>query len=264
MVSLLSGVVDALTRPGNLLLLMFVVGALLLAFGRRRAGGTLVALTAIFSVAIMLLPVVGWVSAPLENRFPPPQLPEHIDGIVLLGGAIRMKMTEVHGQVALNRMGERLTETVALARRYPGVPVVVSGGNGPAFPRPGRLTEAAAMRKLLVEDGVNASRIVVEDRSRNTFENALYSKAVAKPQAGQVWLMVTSADAVPRAVGCFRHVGWEVIPVPVEYHSGGRGMSIDFDFAGELDGLRDPVHEWIGLVAYRLLGRIDSFFPGPR
>ena len=119
------------------------------------------------------------------------------------------------------------------------------------------------MRKLLVEDGVNAGRIVMEDRSRNTFENALYSKELAKPQAGQVWLLVTSANAVPRAVGCFRHVGWEVLPVPVEYHSGGRGMNVDFDFAGELDGLRDPVHEWIGLVAYRLLGRIDSFFPGP-
>ena len=153
---------------------------------------------------------------------------------------------------------------MALARRYPGVPVVVSGGNGSGFPDQSRLTEAAAMRKLLVEDGVNADRVVMEDRSRNTFENAFYSKEVAKPQAGQVWLLVTSANAVPRAVGCFRHVGWDVLPVPVEYHSGGRGITVDFDFAGELDGLRDPVHEWIGLVAYRLLGRVDSFFSWPR
>lgn len=260
----MSGLVDALTRPGNLLLLIFIVGALLLTFGHRRSGSSLVGFAAMFAVAIMLLPIDGWVSAPLENRFPPPQLPEHVDGIILLGGAIRMKMTEVHGQVALNRMGERMTETLALARRYPDVPVLVSGGSASAFPQPGRLTEAAAMRNLLVEDGVNPGRIVMEDRSRNTCENALFSKEVANPRAGQIWLLVTSANAVPRAVGCFRHVGWDVLPIPVEYHSGGRGMNIDFDFAGELDGLRDPVHEWIGLVAYRLLGRIDSFFPGPR
>ena len=133
MVFLVSAVVDALTRPGNLLLLISLVGALLLALGRRRSGGALVSFAATFAVAIMLLPIVGWVSAPLENRFPPPRLSQHVDGIVLLGGAIRMKMTEVHGQVALNGMAERLTKTVALARRYPGVPVLVSGGNGSAL-----------------------------------------------------------------------------------------------------------------------------------
>lgn len=262
MLFVLSRVVDVLSKPGNLLVLLLLVGAILLVRGRRRGGEAVIAVIAIASLAVMVLPVVGWISAPLEDRFPAPHLPAHIDGIILLGGAVRLAMTEAHGEVALNGAGERITETIALARRYPGVPVVVSGGD-PSITPHGGPKEGVVTRTLLVEDGVEPGRILVDDRSRNTFENAVYSKQVAHPRPGQIWVLVTSANHMPRAVGCFRHVGWEVLPFPVEFHSGGHG-GLSVDFAGELDGLTVPVHEWVGLVAYRLLGRIDTLFPGPR
>ncbi|MGH7087267.1 MAG: YdcF family protein [Stellaceae bacterium] len=261
MLFVLSRIVDVLSTPGNLVVLLLLIGAVLLMRGRRRGGEAVIAVLAVLSLAVTVLPVVGWISAPLEDRFPEPHLPAQIDGIILLGGAVRLAMTEAHGEVALNEAAERITETIALARRYPGVPIVVSGGN-PSIMRRDLPKEATVTRKLLVEDGVEPGRILVEDRSRNTFENAVYSKQVAHPRPGQVWVLVTSANHMPRAVGCFRHVGWEVLPFPVEYHSGGHG-SLGFNFAGELDGLSVPVHEWVGLAAYRLLGRIDSLLPGP-
>ena len=80
--------------------------------------------------------------------------------------------------------------------------------------------EAAATRGCSSRDGLDARRILVETRSRNTYENAVYSKELAQPQPGQIWLLVTSANHMPRAVGCFRAVGFDVIPYPVDYDTG--------------------------------------------
>jgi uncharacterized SAM-binding protein YcdF (DUF218 family) len=251
---------DVLIQPADLLVVLLTVGALTLAFGRQRAGGALVGFVAVMSIAIMVLPVADWVSAPLENRFTRSQLPARIDGIVLLGGAVRMDMTEERGDVALNGMAERITATLALAHRYAGVPVVVSGGDVAHVSH--GFSEAEATMRLLVADGLDARRIVVEGRSQNTWENALYSKDVAHPEAGQVWVLVTSANHMPRAIGCFRHVGWPVLPYPVDYRSG-NAAEFDFDSARSLETLGYAVHEWLGLVEYRLLGRIDSIFPAP-
>ncbi len=245
---------------GNLLVLLLTASVVVLLTGGRRARRFVVAVTLVF-VAITVLPLGSWAIMPLETRFPQPALPPHIDGIILLGGAIRLDATRAHGEVTLNEHAERLTMTLALARRFPDAPVVVSGGN--AGIRPGSLSEADAMRRLLVADGLDENRLRLEDRSRNTYENAVYSKALVEPKPGQVWVLVTSAFHMPRAVGCFRHVGWAVTPYPVDYETGGSPRLVDFAFAQDLRVLDDAWHEWLGLVAYRVLGRVDVLFPGP-
>jgi MYXO-CTERM domain-containing protein len=245
--------------PGNLLVLLLAVGALL-AWRRRRGGRLLVGLATIAMVAAAVFPIGQWALVPLENRFPKTELPAKVDGIVLLGGAVRLAVTRAHGETALNGMATRITETMALSRRYPGVPVLISGGDPRVFAS-GGISEAEATRRLLVSMGLDPRRIVLDDRSRNTYENAVDSKTVAKPAPGQTWVLVTSANHMPRAVGCFRAVGWQVVPDPVDYETSGAIVSINF--ANNLDALMLAEHEWLGLVAYRLLGRIDSFFPGP-
>ena len=142
-----------------------------------------------------------------------------------------------------------------------GARVVIAAGHGELVPN--RVTEAEATRSLLVSDGLDPSRILIDDRSRNTFENALFSKKVANPQPGEVWLLVTSAVHMPRAVGCFRRVGWTILPYPVDYHTG-RSITPDlFDLAENLALFERAMREWVGLVAYRLLGRTDALFPAP-
>lgn len=248
-------------QPGNLLLLLLCLGVLWLFTSARRRGLGLVAAVALAFVAVTVLPIGEWTIAPLEARFPQPRLPENVTGIVVLGGAVETGVTARHGQVALDGAAERITETLALARRYPKARVVIAAGHGELVPD--RITEAEATRSLLVADGLDASRILLDDRSRNTYENALFAKKVANPQPGEVWLLVTSAVHMPRAVGCFRHIGWMVVPYPVDYHTG-RSVTPDlFDFADNLSLFERAVREWVGLAAYRLLGRIDVLFPGP-
>jgi uncharacterized SAM-binding protein YcdF (DUF218 family) len=257
----LSKLADIALNPGNFLLGLLVLGVLLCVFGARRSGGTLVVAVTVLCVAIAVLPVGRWVVAPLENRFPQPQLPQRIDGIVLLGGAVSIARTIAHGQVALNDMAARITETLALAQRYPDARVLISGGDAAIVPR--GLAEADFTRRLLVADGLDDKRILVDTRSRDTYENAVYSKEVANPQPGQVWVLVTSANHMPRAVGSFRSVGFDVIPYPVDYDTGPDEFDFDINLAGDLQTLGWATHEWLGLADYWVRGRIAALFPGP-
>jgi len=248
-------------EPGNLLLILLVLGLLRMAATRRRKGMLLASFAGLVLVAITVLPLGQWAIAPLEMRFPAPQLPDRVDGIILLGGAVDPVLTLAHGQVALNEAGDRITETFILAKRYPDSRILLSGGNGTLLPA--GMSEAKTTEDLLVEMGVDEHRLVIEDRSRYTYENAVFSKAVADPKTGETWILVTSAAHMPRAVGCFRHAGWEILPYPVDYQPNGRWRFDYLDLGGSLVLFARAAHEWLGLASYYLTGRIDTFFPGP-
>jgi uncharacterized SAM-binding protein YcdF (DUF218 family) len=247
--------------PGNLLVLMLAVGTIRLGNRRRRRGSRLIAVASLTLLAIALLPIGSWLAMPLESRFPPPALPEHVDGIIVLGGAVQPGISHAHGQVALNDGAERLVEGLALARRYPDAKILLTGGNAALLPR-NEPSEAAVMRDLFVQQGIDAARIQIEERSRNTYENAIYSRETVQPQPGEVWLLVTSAAHMPRSVGCFRHIGWPVVAYPVDYRSDANPRP-SFLMSEHLALVDVIVKEWVGLAAYRVLGHIDSIMPAP-
>jgi uncharacterized SAM-binding protein YcdF (DUF218 family) len=117
---------------------------------------------------------------------------------------------------------------------------------------------------LMAELGIDPARVIFERDSRNTYENALYTKRLAEPGPDEVWLLVTSAFHMPRAVGVFRQAGWRVVPYPVDYQSGGLDHAgLGFDLVGGLDLIDLAVHEWLGLGAYRAFGWTDALYPGP-
>jgi uncharacterized SAM-binding protein YcdF (DUF218 family) len=250
------------TDPGNLTLLALVVGAVLLFTRARRFGRGLIVATAAILVLIAALPVGDFLLIPLENRFPAAPLPDKVGGIVVLGGQVRQLITAARGRPTLAGSAERMTAFVALARRYPDARLVFTGGSA-SLEHP-ELKEAPVARAFFVQQGIDVARIVFEDRSRNTWENALYTKQAMAPAPGETWLLVTSANHMPRAYGCFARVGWKVFPFPVDYLTTGRyeftpGLSL----AGGLARLELAVHEWLGLAVYYAAGFSDSPFPGP-
>ncbi len=251
-----------LAQPSNLLLIGLVLGFLVCLTRWRRLGLWLVGLSILVGSAASVLPVGRWLTSPLENRFPQAALPAELDGIVLLGGSFNALLTEERGQIALNDTAERVTEFLTLARRFPAARLVFSGGSGAITPIGPLEAEMAA--DLFADLGLDPARVEFEAKSRNTFENALYSKELINPQEGETWLLVTSASHMPRAVGSFRRVGWEVLPYPVDYRTTtGEHSRFRISFSGGLRGLDWAAHEWYGLIAYRILGRIDRLFPGP-
>jgi uncharacterized SAM-binding protein YcdF (DUF218 family) len=248
-------------RPSDLLLLVLIVGVVLTWLVRFRKTGILLTTVATLGfVTIAVLPVAAWVAAPLEDRFPRPvSLPSHVDGLIVLGGAVNPTVTARRGLPSLNADAERMTEFVRLAKLYPDAELVFSGGSGQlgASSSP---TEAAVARLFFQQQGVDIRRVVFEDRSRNTYENVFFSKAIVKPRLGQIWLLVASAQDVPRCVGIFHNLGWSVIPIPVAYKSDPNGGD---DFANNLSSLNRSTHEWLGLVVYRLTGKTDELYPSP-
>jgi uncharacterized SAM-binding protein YcdF (DUF218 family) len=214
---------------------------------------------------IGLSPVGNLLFLPLEERFPAfdhGRGPPH--GVVVLGGALTPDVSRARNDVAVNEDAERMTATIELARRYPDARIIYSGGTAAlAFPE---ATEGEAALRLFAQLGVPAGRIVIEDKARNTFENALFSKAIAQPKAGERWLLVTSAYHMPRSIGVFRKAGFPVEAYPVDWKTRGNQDALR-PFQTVAYGLRrtdTAVREWVGLLVYRLTGRSSELFPGPR
>jgi uncharacterized SAM-binding protein YcdF (DUF218 family) len=185
-------------RPGTFALLVAFAGLVAVWRGRRWGRWPILAGLG-FYFALLLLPLHIWVQMPLEDRFPrPAEAPARVDGIVVLGGAVEQDLTEARGIPALNGAAERMTEPVALMRRYPEARLVFTGGQGALLH--GGLTEADVARQLWTDMGVPPERMTFETAARNTHENAVLTHALAKPRAGETWLLVTSASHMPRSV----------------------------------------------------------------
>ncbi|MDI3260182.1 MAG: YdcF family protein [Sinobacteraceae bacterium] len=256
----LSKAVWALLSPGSLLLFA-LLAALLWHRRRPRLARAALGLATLALGLLSLCPAAHWVLTPLERRFPRPELPATVDGIVVLGGAIDMERTLAPDLPELNDAADRLTAFLALARRYPGARLVYSGGSG--LVRAPQAREADAARALLSTLGLDPARVLWERYSRNTWENALYAKQLADPRPGETWLLVTSAWHMPRAVGCFRKAGWNVLPYPVDDWGSDAGDWFKFDAHWQLYAVATGEREWLGLLAYHLLGRTSAWFPAP-
>jgi uncharacterized SAM-binding protein YcdF (DUF218 family) len=254
-----------LASPINVLLFSALAGVLL-CYGRRARFGRGLALAAILILlAAAALPLCTLLIAPLENRFPQPSAemkPPY--GIIVLGGAIDDVTSAARGQTVFDEGGERITEAVILARRFPQARIVYTSGTNSVFG--GSSSEAVRARDLMAQMGVAPERVTIEDKSRNTDENARFTAAIVHPEPWQRWLIVTSAFHMPRAMGVFEKAGFHPIAYPVSFRTLGRdddNWNPIFDPARNLRIFELAVHEWIGLSAYWASGRIDHLFPGP-
>ena len=96
---------------------------------------------------------------------------------------------------------------------------VFSGGSPALFVSEAPEAEFAA--RLLRDFGIDPERIQIEEQSRNTVENAVFSRLIAQPKPGERWLLVTSAYHMPRSIGAFRKAGFAVEPYPVDWRTRG-------------------------------------------
>ena len=223
------------------------IGTLLLGFG-------------VLALAVVLLfPVDVWLLRPLEDRFPPPTL-THVDGIVVLGGAISADVSADRAIPTLNRDGDRLVAFAALARAYPAARLIFAGGSASDG-----LTEAQATRSLLNQLGVPPGRVQYDDQSQTTWQNAVNALNLAHPASSETWVLITSAGHMPRAMGAFRGAGWpQILAWPVAYRTTkNTPPALLRPIGTKLVAVDLAAHEWAGLVEYRLSGRTEQLLPGP-
>jgi uncharacterized SAM-binding protein YcdF (DUF218 family) len=260
----LSKTLGIILLPTNFLIGVGLIGAILLATRLASLGRKLL----IASIALLAIcgfsPLGYWVLYPLESRFPPWDASRGApDGIVVLGGPIDADLSAARG-VAVYRGGvDRVIATAALARRFPDARIIYSGGSSNLISDEAK--EADYALAVFESLGIPKARLTMERRSRNTRENAEFSKAIAAPKSNERWLLVTSAYHMPRSIGLFRKTGFAVEPYPVDWHTGGPADLLTFSPIA-VDGLERTdtgIREWIGLVAYWVLGKTSALFPGP-
>jgi len=250
--------------PSNLVISVGMLGVFLLLTRVARLGLGLAAVSLVTLAILGFSPIGNALIIPLEQRFPPWDAARGApDGVVVLGGAVSPDVSGARNEIALNESAERVTAVAELARLYPKARILFSGGSGALIYDEG--TEAEFVVRLFESFGIAPERVMLEDRSRNTVENAIFSKEMVVPKPGERWLLVTSAYHLPRAIGAFRKAGFPVEPYPVDWRTRGNEDALR-PFPTLSEGLRrtdTAVREWVGLAAYWLSGASSEFFPAP-
>ena len=261
----LSKVLGWLAYPSNWIALLCVLGVMLLLIGRRRGGLCLM----LSGIGMLLLfgysPLSNVLLLTLSERFPAWQFDgRDPDGIIILGGAIEPGVSEARHTIELNAAAERVVAMLQLARQFPKARIVFSGGSSNLLAPP--IAGAPIAGRLLQDFDINHDRVLLEGKSRTTFENATAVRDLLTPKPGERWLLVTSAFHMPRSIGAFRAVGFNVEAYPVDWRTRGWRDAIKL-FRKPSDGLARAdvaVKEWVGLFGYWLSGRSSALLPAPR
>lgn len=214
---LLGKIFTQLASPLGLCLLLTPLGAVLIWRSRKKLGWSLI----VFAFAWLLtwsLPVASIaLRQGLERQFPQQAAADYpvVDAIVVLGGGIQGGRKGWRVGPHLGNGADRAWFAAQLFHAGRAPVLILSGGNSgwSSADEP----ESEAMEIFEKDLGVPGSAVLIEDQSRNTQENAQYTRQLmAEHHFGKI-LLVTSAVHMPRALGVFRAAGIDAIPAPADF-----------------------------------------------
>jgi uncharacterized SAM-binding protein YcdF (DUF218 family) len=207
---------------------------------------------ALMGFVLVSWPPVEWMlSRPLEAPYPvgPVQIPVGIQAIVVLSSAVEDPAPERPFPLPDHETFARCEFAAWLQRRHPELPVLASGGGGQMPPL------SASMGEQLRRAGVPEALIWTEDRSRNTYQSAVYSAEILRQQGVRRIALVVDARSMWRAAACFRRNGIEVSPTPWAFRRW-EGVAELLPGWRSIVGNERTLHEMAGILWYRLHGWI--------
>ncbi len=202
-------------------------------------------------------PVGDVLIRPFEKEFSIQRNLTDVDGIIVLGGGEDVAASHRAGQPQFNEAADRYIAALALARDFPDARLIFAGGSGRLRDMVGaKVSEAEVARQFFEEQGVAPERLLFEDQSSNTAENARLSRVLADPQGREKWVLVTSAFHLPRAMNSFSRAGWEnIVPYPVDFRTRDLSDGMGWNFQRNLGLTNIALREWVGRAAYSVTGR---------
>jgi uncharacterized SAM-binding protein YcdF (DUF218 family) len=184
------------------------------------------------------------------------EIPNSEIGIVLTGVTNLNKTTT--DRTFFGRGADRITQALQLYRMGKIKKILITGGQG--LNPTNTSSEAELLKRFLIMTGMPETDILIEEKSVNTRENALFTKEFLEKNGiatDQEFVLITSAFHMHRSKKCFDKVGLKTIPFPVDYYSHDIKYdlpSILYPGPGAISNWQLLVKEWIGLVVYRLVG----------
>lgn len=253
---LISKIVALLAQP-----LHWVIVLLAISLAARHTGKRWPRVCQTLALALLLL--TGWQPLPdvlyrhLEQRYteiaPDADLSAY-DGVIVLGGALDSGfVAQAHSQPVINEAAERMTAATALARKYPRLQMVFTGGEGEFFGTgPSEAQRAATFFSSM---DIAPTRFLYESASRNTYENAVFTAKMPGLDTHKRWLLLTSAWHMPRSMATFEKAGWNVTAYPVDFRTGNATPWTTYSLSRGPEHWNMVVREYIGIAAYKLAGR---------
>ncbi|NTU41782.1 MAG: YdcF family protein [Nitrospirales bacterium] len=238
-----------LLPPGIFILLLTVSGVWLL---RQKRCGKAGVISLCFALGLWIFscgPLSYGLMKGLEHTY---RLHAHPQGdvIVLLGGGSNQGVPDISGKGFPN--GEMLSRVVTAARlqKRLQIPLIISSGQ--VFPD--TPSEAPIVRRILTDLGVPEDKIIMEVRSRDTHENALYSKEICEKNRYTRPILVTSAAHMRRSVLTFHQAGMTVLPFPASFHTSAEKKAFGWENylpnAGALLEACNIAYEYLGILFY--------------
>jgi uncharacterized SAM-binding protein YcdF (DUF218 family) len=246
---LITNVIAALMLPPMLMVLMALLG-LVLARSYKWLGRSLVTLAVVLLVVLSTSVGSRWLIKPLEARSLPlaSGKENQAQAIVVLGGGRLYSAPDDEGRDLPNSQTLLRLRRAAQIQRLTNLPILVSGGS----PEIAALSEADLMARSLQED-FRVPVKWIEGTSDNTAQNAQRSAELLKAAGISRVFLVTDAIHMPRAKNIFQGTGLIVIPAPTGFHAQKALLPHDFiPTAGALKDSHYAMHEWLGLLWYRI------------
>lgn len=244
---------SAALLPPGMFIMILVIAAWWLRRQRRSLAACNCLLLALLIWLLSTYMTANALSSRLEHGLTIPARPRG-DVIVLLGGGVNDRVPDLTGSGAPSEgMMPRMVTAIRLQRQL-DVPILVSGGTVYA----GRSAEAPVVRRFLLDLGVPPQKILIEDKSRDTVENARFSRAILQQHRFRQPLLVTSAFHMRRSQEAFRREGIATTPIPANFITAPGRTTIWADLlpeAGALHTSATALREYLGLLFYRLGGQ---------
>ena len=214
-----------------------------------------------FFIIVAVFPTGDFLLYNLEKKYqskPEYSLPNNIDGLLILGGPTNYKLTHLHNQVSFNESAERLTEALKIIRLHKPKKIIFTGGSSK---KNFKSSHAYVVKKFFSEMGIDVSQIIFEFKSRNTYENIVFSKKIVNPKNTENWIVISSSFHMRRVINISDQLDWKLIPYPVDFRVG-KSFSLmpNINFLKNINSFNLGSHEIIGLISYYFLGRSKKLF----
>jgi uncharacterized SAM-binding protein YcdF (DUF218 family) len=244
-------------NPFTFFLFLFFIGFFFLVFKKYKISFHILLISLLYILFISIFPIGKFGIFLLEKEFHSKTIyPDNIDGILILSGATNPFLSNEYNTIELNASSERLIESFFLINKYKNAKVIFSGGSG--YLNQPHLDHTNVAKKFYDKMKIDSNKIIYENKSKNTFENILFSKELVKPNINENWLLITSAAHMRRALLISQKQNWKFIPYPVDFN---QPKNIKFkpsiNFFSNVTNFQKAVHEWLGLLSYYLMGRSD-------